>query len=179
MRSFLKIILETLPLIGFFIAFILHGMIKATIVLLVLTFICAVISYLYEKKINKFSTISFIILGVFGLLTIYTNNTVFIKMKPTILPLIVAAVLFYSIHKKQLVLKKVFAEHINLQDQVWNSFSKRFAYYLIFLAILNELVWRNVSDYAWVKFKVFIVLPLTLAFFALNVFVSYKENEKL
>jgi intracellular septation protein len=98
-------------------------------------------------------------------------------MKPTIINIIFALVLLYGqIFLKQPLLKKLFDGSIKISDEGWNILNKRWIYFFIFLAVLNELVWRTQSEEFWVQFKVFGLLPITLIFTIMQVSLIQKHR---
>jgi intracellular septation protein len=107
---------------------------------------------------------SAIILGIFGSITIFSGNEIFIKMKPTLLNLLFALILFFGYFFKKPFLKYIFASKVELSEEAWILLSKRWGLFFIFLAVLNEIIWRNFTTDFWVKFKVFGILIISLIF---------------
>ena len=167
-NGFIKFLYDYLPLIIFFSVFKLstapNPLIKATIYMVATTFIALIISYIFTRTIPTIALFSACILGFFGTLTILLEDEIFIKLKPTIINLIFAAILFYGYFKKKPMLSYLLGEQIKISNIAWLTLSKRWAIFFIFLAILNELIWRNFSTDFWVQFKVFAVLPISLIF---------------
>jgi intracellular septation protein len=151
----LKGIIEYAPLIAFFIAYKFYGMIVATAVILILSVIGVAITYYFEKKVSAANLFTVGILLFFGLLTIFTGNPNFIKVKPTIIYLVFAMVLLFGIANNKLFLKNLLGEKLELSDEDWKILTKRWVYFFFFLASINEFIWRNFSEDFWVKFKVF------------------------
>ena len=85
-------------------------------------------------------------------------------MKPTIINLLFAGILFAGNLMNKQLLKLLLGEALKLQDQGWNILTQRWIGFFIALAILNEIIWRTQSTDLWVNFKVFGILPLTLIF---------------
>ena len=110
-----------------------------------------------------------VIITLFGGLTLYFNNPIFIYMKPTIVNLIFAAILILS----KVFSKKIFSNFlqtaIHLNEVGWSKLNFRWAYFFIFLVSLNELVWRTQPETTWVNFKVWGILPITFIFTALQI----------
>ena len=110
-----------------------------------------------------------IIVVVFGGLTLILHDATFIKVKPTIIYGLFGAVLIGGLLFNRPLLGVVFDSLFHLSDEGWRKLTLRWAMFFFVLAILNEIVWRNVSTDAWVAFKAFGVVPLTLIFGALQV----------
>jgi intracellular septation protein len=101
---------------------------------------------------------------VFGGLTLWLQDEHFIKIKPTIVNALFAGALFIGLLAGHSLLRVVFGEVFRLTDEGWRKLTLRWACFFTFLALLNEFVWRTLSTDAWVQFKVFAVIPLTMAF---------------
>lgn len=112
---------------------------------------------------------SALFVGVFGGLTIIFDNKVFFYMKPTIINLIFAVILIVGKIFEKSFLKLMLESNITLADEGWNILTNRWIIFFIFLALLNELVWRVFGEDLWVKFKVFGILPITFVFLILQV----------
>ena len=134
---------------------------------IIATLIALIVVYFLEKKIPIVPLTSGILITLFGGLTLYFNNKVFFYMKPTIINLLFAGVLFFGkyITKKPL-LKIFFQNAFNLKDEGWKKLNYRWILFFIFIAILNEIVWRTQSEAFWVNFKVWGLLPITFIFAA-------------
>jgi intracellular septation protein len=105
---------------------------------------------------------------------------IYFYMKPTIINLMFAVALLYGkLILKTSLLKKVLGESLKLTDTGWNILTDRWIYFFIFIAILNELVWRTQSEDFWVQFKVFGMIPITIVytFFQISVIEKYKIEE--
>jgi len=105
-----------------------------------------------------------VLVVVFGGLTFLLDDPRFIMVKPTIINLGFAGILFGGLILRRTLLKMLFGEAFNLTEEGWRKLSLRWALFFLTLAGLNEVVWRNFSEATWVNFKVFGILPLTLVF---------------
>ena len=105
-----------------------------------------------------------VLVVVFGGLTFLLDDPSFIKMKPTIINLLFAAILGYGVFTGRPLLKMFMGEALRLTDEGWHKMTLRWALFFVVMAVTNEIVWRNFSEAAWVNFKVFGILPLTLIF---------------
>ena len=168
-RPVIKFITDFGPLLVFFtIYFKNDNDLKLAIPpFIIATLIALAIVYFLERKISIVPLTSGILITLFGGLTLYFDNKIFFYMKPTIINLLFAFVLFFGqyITKKPL-LKTFFQNSLNLRDEGWNKLNYRWIYFFIFMAILNEIVWRTQSEVFWVNFKVWGLLPITFLFTA-------------
>ncbi len=168
-RPVIKFITDFGPLLVFFtIYFKNDNDLKLAIPpFIIATLIALAIVYFLERKISIVPLTSGILITLFGGLTLYFDNKIFFYMKPTVINLLFAFVLFFGqyITKKSL-LKIFFKNSLNLRDEGWNKLNYRWIYFFIFIAILNEMVWRTQSEVFWVNFKVWGLLPITFLFTA-------------
>ena len=168
-RPVIKFITDFGPLLVFFtIYFKNDNDLKLAIPpFIIATLIALAIVYFLERKISIVPLTSGILITLFGGLTLYFDNKIFFYMKPTVINLLFAFVLFFGqyITKKPL-LKTFFQNSLNLRDEGWNKLNYRWIYFFIFIAILNEIVWRTQSEVFWVNFKVWGLLPITFLFTA-------------
>ena len=163
-QSFIKSLIELIPLILFFIINAKYGIISATKFFVIATFIAMLVSYLYFKKISTPLLITTILVLIFGSLTIYFNDPRFIKIKPTIVYCLFSSFLFFGFIIKKNFLQIYLSNLLKLNDKGWNVLTIRWGLFFLFMAILNEIIWRNFSTDFWVSFKVFGFLPITIIF---------------
>ena len=165
MNSFIKLFIDIGPLAVFFIYYKVSGdLIDAILPLMLATIISVVISYILEKKIPIMPTLGAGIVVIFGGLTIIFDNKIFIFMKPTIINIIFAAILYGGIILKKPLLRYLLGSALRLEDEGWAILTQRWIAFFIALAVLNEIVWRTMSEDFWVSFKVFGILPITFIF---------------
>ena len=160
----MKQLLEFIPLLVFFYFYKKYNIIIATIALAITSIISFVILTVKEKKLALMPLISAGVIGFFGLLTWYFQDPLFIKIKPTILNSIFGLVLIIASIAKKPIFKKLFQSAFEMSDLNWLKMSMRWGIFFIFLAVINELIWRNFTESFWVSFKVFGFLPLTILF---------------
>ena len=165
MNSFIKLFIDIGPLAVFFIYYKVSGdLIEAILPLMLATIISVVISYILEKRIPIMPTLGAGIVVIFGGLTIIFDNKIFIFMKPTIINIIFAAILYGGIILKKPLLRYLLGSALRLEDEGWAILTQRWIAFFIALAVLNEIVWRTMSEEFWVSFKVFGILPITFIF---------------
>ena len=137
---------------------------------IIATLIALAVVYFSEKKIPMMPLMSGIIITLFGGLTLYFDNKIFFYMKPTIINLLFAGVLFFGKYfTRKPLLKMVFQNALNLESEGWKKLNYRWIYFFIFVAILNEIVWRTQSEVFWVHFKVWGLIPISFLFIASQV----------
>ena len=178
-KSFLKFITDFGPLLIFFTIYYKSGNnLKAAIPpLIISTLIAVAIMYVVEKKIPYVPLIGAIVISLFGGLTLYFDNPIFIYMKPTIVNVIFALILIVSkVFYQKNFLKLFLQTAFQLNEEGWSKLNFRWAYFFIFLAILNEIVWRTQPETTWVNFKVWGMLPITIIFTAMQVPLINKYN---
>ena len=147
---------------------------------IIATIIAIAIVWLLEKKIPMVPLIGGILITLFGGLTIYFDNPIFIYIKPTIINILFGlALLFGKYFTKEPILKKILGKSIMLSDEGWSILNKRWIIFFFALAFVNELVWRTQSEEFWVNFKVWGMLPITFIFtaFQVSIITKYKINE--
>lgn len=156
------------------------GIFVATAVFMVAIVVALAASYALTRRLPTMALVSAVIVVVFGGLTLVLQDELFIKLKPTIIYLLFAGVLFGGIAFGKNVLAIVFDRMFHLTAEGWRKLTMRWALFFLFLAVLNEAVWRTQSTDTWVAFKVFGVMPLTFAFALLQypLLTKYSVEEK-
>lgn len=160
----IKLLIDLGPLIAFFIAYGRAGIYWATGVLMLATVAALLASWRLLGRVTAVPVLTAILVVVFGGLTFYLDDPSFIKLKPTIINLLFAGVLVVGLVTGRPLLKVLLGEAFQLTETGWRKLTVRWALFFFALAILNEIVWRNFSESAWVNFKVFGIVPLTVLF---------------
>ena len=167
MSKFVIKLISYIPLLIFFVIYFKYGqdLMLAIPPFIVATLVALAIVYFLEKKVSMVPLIGGIVITLFGGLALYFDNKIFFYMKPTILSLILAGVLYFGkVFTKKSLVKILFQNTLDLKDEAWQKLNNRWIYFFIFLAILNEIVWRTQSEAFWVNFKVWGLLPITILF---------------
>ena len=182
-KSFIKFATDFGPLLAFFIIYYKNDkdLVSAIPALIIATLIAICIIYMLEKRIPILPLMGAVLVCLFGGLTIFFDNPIFIYLKPTIINLIFAFALFFGkfvLNKN--FLKKLFESSIKLEEAGWDKLIIRWVGFFIFLAILNEAVWRTQTEEFWINFKVWGILPITFVFtaFQLPLIQKYKKREE-
>ena len=152
------------PLAAFLIAYWRADLMVATAAIMVATAIVLVVSLLVERRVPLMPLITALVVGLFGGLTLALQDESFIKMKPTIVQALFAAILLGGLAFGRPLLKPLMAQAWQMDDEGWRRLTLRFGLFFVAMAALNELVWRTQSTDFWVNFKVFGIMGLTLVF---------------
>jgi intracellular septation protein len=159
-----KLLLEMGPLVIFFLTNSYKGIFWGTGAFMVATVVALTTSRALFGRIPIMPMVSGFFVLVFGGLTLLLQDELFIKMKPTIVNALFATILFGGLLLGQSLLKVLFGEVFRLREPGWRLLTFRWACFFVGLSLLNEVVWRSFSTDFWVSFKVFGIMPLTLAF---------------
>jgi len=180
-RPIIKLATDFGPLLVFFIIYFnSENDLKVAIPpFIVATLIALIVVYFLEKRIPMVPLVGGILITLFGGLTLYFDNKIFFYMKPTIINLLFAVVLFFGkFFTKKPLLKIFFQTAMNLENEGWKKLNDRWIAFFIFIAILNECVWRTQSEAFWVNFKVWGLLPISFLFAASQISLINKYKLK-
>jgi intracellular septation protein len=136
----------------------------ATGLFMIATAVALAASWLLLRTLPIMPIISGVVVFIFGGLTLYLQDDIFIKMKPTIINSLFGIVLLGGLWFGKSLLGYVFDAAFSLDAEGWRKLTLRWGLFFLFLALLNEIVWRHFSTDAWVTFKVWGTMPLTMVF---------------
>ena len=136
----------------------------ATAAFMVAISISLVVSLWLTKRLPIMSLVSGAVVLVFGALTLWLHDELFIKLKPTIVNCLFGTVLLGGLLFGKALLGYVFDSAFRLTDEGWRKLTFRWGVFFFVLAAINEIVWRSFSTDFWVSFKVFGIMPITLVF---------------
>ena len=180
-RPLVKFITDFGPLLVFFVIYFRNEQdLKIAIPpFIVTTLIALLVMYILEKKLPMVPLISGILITLFGGLTLYFDNKIFFYMKPTIINIMFAGILFFGRYFTEKPLLKIFFKTaFKLEDEGWKKLNTRWIFFFIFVALLNEIVWRTQTEVFWVNFKVWGLLPISFIFAASQITLINKYKLK-
>ncbi len=175
----LKMALEIGPVILFVIAynqgeriagfFGLSGILEkplflATAVIMAATAVSIALSLILMRSVPIMPIVTLVVVSVFGGLTLYFQNEIFIKMKPTIINTLFGVALLGGLFFNKSLLKTVMGMAFAIDDKGWKILTFRWGLFFLILAVVNEIVWRNFSEGFWVGFKFWGMTGLTMLF---------------
>jgi|SRR5690606_4599737 len=164
MNPLFKLATDLGPLIVFFFVNSRYGIFAATAVFMVATIAALAISYAVNRRLAVLPLVTGVFVLVFGGLTIWLNDELFIKLKPTIVNTLFGMILLGGLAAGRPLLQMVLDSVVELTQEGWRKLTFRWGLFFLFLAVVNELVWRNFPTDTWVSFKVFGIMPITMIF---------------
>jgi intracellular septation protein len=153
------------PLVIFFLVYVGAGLMAATAAVIAASLIGLALAWTLQRRVPLIPLLTAAVVAVFGGLTLWLQDETFIKMKPTIVQALFAAILLGGLALDRPLLKPLLGRMMPpLSDLAWRRFTLRYALFFIAMALLNEVVWRTQSTSVWVTFKVFGLSGLTFLF---------------
>lgn len=162
--SWVRPLTEWGPLTAFFAAYWILGLLPATGILFVAAIAASVLAYVLERRVAWMAVFTAVAVGIFGGLSLVFKDDAFIKMRPTIVQALMAAVLIAGVAMGRLFLKYLLARSIDMSEAGWRILTWRFAAFLLFSAALNEAVWRTQTNDTWATYDTFGPIGLTILF---------------
>ncbi len=151
----LKLGLEFGPILIFFLIYQRTEIYTATAVFIPVILSALGASWFLTKTLPRMAVVTALVVVVFGGLTLWLQDATFIKMKPTIINSLFAFALLFGLARGRSYLKDVIGPALPLSEEGWRILTVRWMVFFIFLALLNEAIWRTQSEAFWVSFKTF------------------------
>ena len=192
-NPWLKLTLELGPILVFFLAFSrfkdmtfkmggvdYHGFILATAIFVPLMVVTTLILWRLTGRLSVMQVVTLVVVLVFGGLSVWFNDERFFKMKPTIIYLLFAGILGFGLLRGRSYLSLAMDEVLPLAEEGWMILTRRLTAFFLGLAVLNEIIWRTMSDQAWVNFKTFGLTAAIFLFFMAQgkVIEKYGEDQE-
>ena len=159
-----KLATELGPLMVFFVVNAKYHLFVATGAFMVAIVAAMIASYVVTRHVPIMALVTGGIVLVFGTLTLVLHDETFIKVKPTIIYGLFAAILGGGLMFGRSFIAIMFDQMFNLTARGWRILTMRWALFFLAMAILNEVIWRTQSTNFWVGFKAFGAIPLTMGF---------------
>lgn len=176
----MKLAIDFGPLLVFFIANSVRGVFTATAAFMLATAAAMIISKIKLGRVSPMLWLSGVMVLGFGGLTLWLHDETFIKLKPTIVYVMFASILFFGLVTGRPTLRIVLeTAYPGLDDAGWHKLTRNWGLFFIAMAILNELVWRTQTTDFWVAFKLWGVTPLSLVFAMAQAPILMKHGVKI
>ncbi|QSA97963.1 septation protein A [Methylococcus sp. EFPC2] len=161
----MKILFDFFPILLFFIAYKFVDIYAATVVAIVATFVQVGISWFTRRKVEAMHLLTLVIIVVFGGLTLYLHDEMFIKWKPTVINWLFGAVFLASqwLGEKTMI-ERMMGATLVLPQAIWRRLNLSWSSFFLLLGVANLLVVYSFDTETWVNFKLFGMLGLTFAF---------------
>jgi intracellular septation protein len=174
-----KLLIDLGPLVVFILAYVLtKNPFKATAAFIVAMSVALVFARIKLGKIPLLLIFSFIMVVLFGGLTIVLHDERFIQMKPSLYYAVVAAMLFYGTATKKALLKNVFEDvYPDMSAHGWHILGRNFAWLFFTMLMLNEGIRHFASFEQWAWAKLWLFTPLTFLFGAIHVPFIMRESQ--
>jgi intracellular septation protein len=166
----MQLLFDFLPVIAFFVAYKLAGIYVATVVIIVATVIQVSIHWLRTRRVNPMHVVSAGLILVFGGLTLWIRDTAFIMWKPTIVNWLFGAAFLVSLWRRfgdrPLIQRLMSATDagFELSPVLWRQLNWMWIGFFALMGAANLAVFHYFDEAAWVNFKLFGMLGLTLVF---------------
>lgn len=172
----MKQFLDFLPLAVFFAVYKLYDIFAATKALIVVTAVVLIYSWIRYRKVEKMALITFVLVAVFGGLTIALHDVEFIKWKVTVIyALFAAALLFSQWFMKKPLIQSMLGKELTLPQVVWSRLNTAWAIFFSLCGLANIYIAFWLPQDIWVNFKVFGLTALTLIFTLLSGVYIYRH----
>lgn len=173
----IKIGIDLAPLVIALVTYFVGGVFWATGALMVATVASVIASWVLFRHVSPSLLLTTVLVVGFGSLTLWFNDPRFIKIKPTIVYLLFAALLFGGLLMGKPTLQLLLGQAFRMPQAAWATLSVRWGVFFLVMAALNEVIWRTQTDAFWWTFKAFGFVPLTIAFFATQ--LGYIQRHQL
>ena len=172
-----KLLLDLGPLVVFFATNYITGDFMLAVGLLVAATVATLAAgWLLERRISMMALFGCVAVAFFGGLSLYFDNELFIKIKPTVLTILLAAVIAGGRLLGRNPLGLLMGTQLRLRDAGWRALSWLWVAMFLTTALANEIAWRSLSTDDWVTFKVFGITAISLLFAVLSVPVMTKHQ---
>lgn len=174
----IKMAIDLGPLLVYLIAYWLtKDVVLSTGIFMAATFVAIAASWITSRRVSAMLLFSGAMVLVFGGLTMWLHDATFIKMKPTVYYLMVAAILAFGLATRRPTLQLVLGQaYPGLTDLGWTKLTRNWALFFVVMAAANEAVWRSTSMEFWLGYKLWGALPATILFAIANVPMLMKHG---
>lgn len=164
----IPLLLNILPIIVFFIVYKLYNIFTATLVMMLMTLLQTGWYYIRDRKLTMLHQCTLVLVMIAGSLTLFFHNPLYIKLKPTALYWLFAALLGVTQWRGKLLLKRIAGDKINLPNTIWSRLNTAWVLFFLGLGCLNIWIAYHYPTHTWVNFKLYGLTSLTLGFIVIQ-----------
>ena len=176
--SWINLLVDYGPLLVFFLAYrqfspkeadagigTVVAVTQGTIAFMVATIVALIVSKWRLGRISPMLWLSTVLILGFGTLTVLLGDPFWIQVKPTAIYLLFAGVLFAGLFRGKPMLRTLLQSAFDgLDDAGWMKLSRNWAFFFLFLAVLNEVLRHTLSFDGWLQAKLWGVTALSFLF---------------
>lgn len=163
-----QFLIDLVPVLLFFIVFKLYGIYVATAVGIISTAIQVVVTFIWKKRLDRQQLLTLVVFIIFGGMTLYFHNPLFVKWKPTVIFWIMSLAFFLSryIGEKTIVQRMLEKglDGVTLSERIWQQLNGLWVSFFLVIGAINIFVAYHFSTDAWVNFKLYGITGLLLLF---------------
>ena len=159
----MKLLLDFFPVVAFFVAYRIADIYVATATIMAAMVVQIIVLWLWKRSIGRMVLLSTLLVLIFGSMTLWLRDGIFIQWKPTVIYILLA--LGFSgaqLLTKSTPMERLMGETIAINSAIWRKINVMWVGVFLFLAVTNLFVVYNFSESIWVNFKLFGVLGITL-----------------
>ena len=172
-----KLLLDLGPLAVFFaVNYATDDFMLAVKVLVGTTVVTLAAGWLLERRVSMMALVGCIAVAFFGGLSVYFENDMFIKIKPTVLTVLLAAVIAGGRLIGRNPLGAIMGTQLRMSDAGWRAISWLWVAMFLTTALANEIAWRTMSTNDWVTFKVFGITAISLVFTVISLPIMMRHQ---
>jgi len=166
----MKFLADFFPVLLFFVAYKVYDIYVATAVAIVASFVQVTVHWLKHRRFENMHLVTLAIMVVFGGATLFLQDEMFIKWKPTVINWVFAAVFLGSHYiGEKTIIQRMMGAAMTLPDQVWVKLNISWILFFVAIGVLNLYVVYNFDTDTWVNFKLFGLMGITFAFVILQI----------
>lgn len=161
----MKLLFDFFPILLFFIAYKVYDIYVATAVAIAASFVQVGTAWVKTRKIEPMHVVTLLMIVIFGGATLYLQDELFIKWKPTVINwLFGIAFLASQMFGDRTFIERVMSANLTLPRAVWRRLNLSWALFFMVLGTVNLVVLYTFDTNTWVNFKLFGMLGLTFVF---------------
>lgn len=161
----MKLLFDFFPILLFFIIYKFLGIFYATAAAMIASAAQVAGYWLVKRRFEMMHLITLLLVVILGSATLLLHDAMFIKWKPTAIYwcfAIICLIMQFVGHKN--LVERLFQSKINLPKIVWTRLNYGWIVFFSLMGVINLYVVYHFSTNAWVNFKLFGTLILTLLF---------------